>query len=356
MPFHPFSRDSQNGISSLFYLSDEKKRGDIFIDCGFTKLFINMEKDDTAFRYFQNIASWTAREEIHINYDGMRAKDWRPDGIDYTIDINKKWTNFAVKKGGIQKIDLLKLSNIFALDNSGSISQNKIYFKEIRRIVTKYYKEGDKIYLWGSSYKEQSKPQIDEWIEKERGTEGTNPENIAKIAQDCPNHREHLIIVTDGVVSESYIKGSDFLMSQYNIQFKFVSIYVIGRDGNLSVGAPFCRGCPNRTIQIIDENTRIKGPSLSLEEISAFKQFDNINSFEQFNNLYEKLHSVIKAKQLGKDADNDLINKLDLLRGRIIKNLNEPQKNDFEDKWKKLHEIAEKGIHDFKIGTAGIKK
>ena len=57
MPFHPFSRDSDNGINSLFYLSDEKKRRDIFIDCGFTKLFINMGKDDTAFRYFQNIAS-----------------------------------------------------------------------------------------------------------------------------------------------------------------------------------------------------------------------------------------------------------------------------------------------------------
>ena len=69
LPFHPFSRDSDNGISSLFYLSDEKKRGDIFIDCGFTKLFINMERDDTAFRYFQNIASWSARSEIHLIYD-----------------------------------------------------------------------------------------------------------------------------------------------------------------------------------------------------------------------------------------------------------------------------------------------
>ena len=30
-PFRPFSRDSENGISSLFFLSDEKGRGDIFI-------------------------------------------------------------------------------------------------------------------------------------------------------------------------------------------------------------------------------------------------------------------------------------------------------------------------------------
>ena len=44
LPFHPFSRDSDNGISSLYYLSDKQTRGDIFIDCGFSKLFLNMKK------------------------------------------------------------------------------------------------------------------------------------------------------------------------------------------------------------------------------------------------------------------------------------------------------------------------
>lgn len=97
MPFYPFSRDIDNGISSLFYLSDEKKRGDIFIDCWFTKLFINMGKDDISFRYFQNIASWSARREIHIFYDNKDIKEWRPEGINYIIDINKKWSNSKPK-------------------------------------------------------------------------------------------------------------------------------------------------------------------------------------------------------------------------------------------------------------------
>ena len=44
----------------------------------------------------------------------------------------------------------------------------------------------------------------------------------------------------------------------------------VGRDGNLSVGAPYCRGCPNRSIQVLDANNIIKGPSLSLDEIKAF--------------------------------------------------------------------------------------
>ena len=359
LPFHPFSRDSDNGISSLFYLSDEKKRGDIFIDCGFTKLFINMEKDDTAFRYFQNIASWSARPEIHITYDHMDARDWHPDCIDYKIDVSKKWTKFSPKFSPTQKIDLFKLKTLFAFDNSSSISENKnikqLYFNEIDRIVKKYYKEGDKFFLWGSNYKEQSKTQIDEWIKKRVGTEGTHSENIAKIAQNCPSHREHLIIVTDGRVYEKNIKLSDDLMKKYNIQFKFVSVYIIGKQGNLSVGAPFCRGCPNRSIQVLDEKERIAGPTLSLDEISAFNNINNLNSLNQFNNSFDKLLSAIKAKQLGKNADNELCEKLKSLKERILKGLNEKQKNDFEIKWKKLYDIASQGIHEFNIGTAGIK-
>ena len=275
LPFHPFSRDSQKGISSLFYLSDEKKRGDIFIDCGFTKLFINMEKDDTAFRYFQNIASWSARTEIHWFYDGIEAKNWRPEGIDYDIDPNNKWTNFLVKSDKFQKIDRLKLKTIFALDTSSSITGKNAYFKEIDRLIKKFYKKGDKIYTWGSKYEEKTREQIDDWIKNKKGFGGTNSENIAKIAELCPDQREHLIIVTDGEVSEKYIKNSDQLMSKNNIEFKFVSIYVIGNNGNLSVGAPFCRGCPNKTIQILDKE-RIKGPTLSLDDLNTFKKINTI--------------------------------------------------------------------------------
>ena len=61
-----------------------------------------------------------------------------------------------------------------------------------------------------------------------KGPEGTSSINIAKLAVSCPNEREHLIIVTDGKVSESDIKESDKFMNDKNIKFKFVSVYVIG--------------------------------------------------------------------------------------------------------------------------------
>ena len=169
----------------------------------------------------------------------------------------------------------------------------------------------------------------------------------------CPYQREHLIIVTDGEVDEEDIRSSDQLMNNNNIKFQFVSVYVVGRGGNLSVGAPFCRGCPNRTIHIIDANTRVNGPSLSLDEIAAYKRLPNISSFSEFKSLYDKLFSTIKAKQLGKKGDNDMMNKLQDLKSRIINSVNETEKNDFENKWNKLYEMALNGVHDFNIGKAG---
>ena len=355
LPFHPFSRDSDNGISSLFYLSDEKKRGDIFIDCGFTKLFINMDKDDTAFRYFQNIASWSARTEIHLFYDSTDIKEWRPQGINYIIDINNKWKKFKEKPAFAKKVDLKKLKTLFAFDNSGSIRGNTVYFNEIKRIVQKYSKNGDKYFLWDDRYEEKTKSEIEKWIQNKRGSGGTSSEKIAEISNISPNHREHLIIVTDGRVGEGHIRQSDILMNKYNIQFQFVSVYVVGSGGNLSVGAPFCRGCPNRTIHVLDANKRINGPSLSLDEIAAFKSIPNINSISQFNSKYDKLFSAIKAKQLGKNADQDLKNKLSSIKSRLINTVSGTEKNQFEEKWNKLYDMASNGVHDFKIGTAGIK-
>jgi hypothetical protein len=145
-------------------------------------------------------------------------------------------------------------------------------------------------------------------------------------------------------------------MQKYNIKFKFVSVYVVGSGGNLSVGAPFCRGCLNRTIHVLDANKRENGPSISLDEISAFKNITNINSVSEFNAKFKLLHFAIKAKQLGKNGDTDMKNKLSSLKNKIINNLNGTVKTEFESNWSELYEMASNGVHDFKIGPVGIKK
>ena len=65
-PFIPFSRDSDGGINSLFYNGldnrDGQGEGDIFIDCGYTKFFLNMKECGT-FRYLQNIGGFIGSYE-----------------------------------------------------------------------------------------------------------------------------------------------------------------------------------------------------------------------------------------------------------------------------------------------------
>ena len=143
-------------------------------------------------------------------------------------------------------------------------------------------------------------------------------------------------------------------MKQFNIKFKYVSIFIIGTDGNLSVGAPFCRDCPNKTVQILSENKRINGPSLSLEEIAAFKNMSNLDTKESFYEKFDLLKSAIQAKQLGKDGDENMQNILNNLRTKLIENMNQEEKLDFEKKWNILFNMAKFGIHNYDVGTAGI--
>ena len=78
-PFIPFARDTEGGITSLFYLANDSGQGDLILDGGWTKLFCNMEEDGT-FRYIQNIAGFTARPEVHLS-NNINPKDYRPKKI-----------------------------------------------------------------------------------------------------------------------------------------------------------------------------------------------------------------------------------------------------------------------------------
>ena len=93
-----------------------------------------------------------------------------------------------------------------------------------------------------------------------------------------------------------------------------------------------------------------------MDEIAAFNDINKISSISEFDSKYDKLNSAIRAKQLGKNEDDDLKNNLSALKSRLINNVSEQKKVDFEEKWKKLFDMAINGIHDFNIGTAGIKK
>ena len=121
-PFIPFAKNSSGNICIMIYCT-QGKEGDIIIDCGYTKIFFNMStKDIATWRYIQNIAGFLARPEAHMIYDdGETAKNYRPNGVNFTIDyfnIYKINTHNSYKT----------MFSILILDVSGSM---KDYYRSL---------------------------------------------------------------------------------------------------------------------------------------------------------------------------------------------------------------------------------
>jgi hypothetical protein len=218
-PFVPFSKDSDGGYNSVFYLSNGDE-GDIVVDCSYTKFFLEMGTKGTP-RYIQNIVSWLGAPEKHQTRDDCRdGSDFRPRKIDIQIDWNDKWSGFKERPKDLSKPENMK--TLFAVDCSGSISGNKTYFNKLRQLRNKYYNSsrGDKFYAWGSNYYYKNESEMDDFISKEYGPDGTYSYYIAEIGRVTKNENfEHLIIVTDGEVDTDDIDKSDKLVPDYELQY-----------------------------------------------------------------------------------------------------------------------------------------
>ena len=105
----------------------------------------------------------------------------------------------------------------------------------------------------------QSKPEIDEFIANRGGRDGTSSELIADIInKEKSSGYQHLVIVTEGRVTNDIIDESVKKMDEYgfsNSPFLFFS-YIIGDGVDLSVGAPYCRDCPNKAYKINSSGTQ----------------------------------------------------------------------------------------------------
>ena len=131
-PFIKFSRDSDGGINSLFYCGqdrgDGKGEGDIFIDCGYTKFFMNMKECGTS-RYLQNIGGFIGSAERRSNM-GCDPKLYRPEGVNFILDKNPR----LHYKYPTRSFDVVYLVDATA-SMMGSIENVKNYCVEIANIL-----------------------------------------------------------------------------------------------------------------------------------------------------------------------------------------------------------------------------
>ena len=133
-PFIPFSRDSSGKINSLFYLGqdrgNDKDEGNIFIDCGYTKFFLNMKKKGT-YRYLQNIAGFIGSAERRFMY--CDPKSYRPEGLNFVFDKNDKDKYYPYRKNPYDVV--------YLVDATGSmgyyIAKVKDYCVDIAKALKK---------------------------------------------------------------------------------------------------------------------------------------------------------------------------------------------------------------------------
>ena len=117
-PFIPLGRNSSGNICMMLYCTTGKE-GDIFIDCGYTKAFINMSLEDSStWRYISNIAGFLARPEVHLILDEETAKNYRPKGVNFIIDKSNLYTQLKDYFGPSSMFSIL------ILDVSGSMENN----------------------------------------------------------------------------------------------------------------------------------------------------------------------------------------------------------------------------------------
>ena len=344
LPFKPFSINSGGGISTLIYEADSLGRGDIIIDCGYTKCFFNMYQSGT-FRFIQNIAGWTARPEIKFFAENINPRDWRPKGIKYEVKEEAKYDGFLEFRN--MEDEISNMRTLFCIDDSGSTLFDSFYFDEIKDIIKKYYKEnrGDIFYFWNEKKTKASYEEVQLKIEKRLGDGGTKPYLIAEIIdEEKQNEFKHLIIITDGNVYANDIQLADNIMKNINYKFDFVTVYILGEDADLSVGAPFCRKTPNKTmakkkkIDLYEEKI-----TLSKEDIRTLNNIENYYDYNEFKNNYGKIFNAVQAQCIG-TFDYQLKEKLENMFENILNNNNNIDKEFIEKCRKELIGMTEGSI------------
>ena len=130
-PFIPFSKDSKGCINSLFYNGKDRDNGegegDIFIDCSYTKFFLEMNEKGT-YRYLQNLSAFIGSAERRFKISN-HPREYRPKKVNLTFILN-----YDLYKFPSTNIDICYLVDTTGSMN-GSIEKVKKYCIKISDIL-----------------------------------------------------------------------------------------------------------------------------------------------------------------------------------------------------------------------------
>lgn len=229
-----------------------------------------------------------------------------------------------------------KLKKCFAIDYSGSTFGNKFYHENVKNILDTKYKNNDDIIIWDHKSKFIPYKEYMEINKKREGDGCTFPKVIFNLFnKDKKGHYSEFILITDGEVSQNEVQecDSNFQSSKNNLIYDYAEVYLIGdkKSTNLSVGCPFTRFCPSKTILKCPQEEKIITQVYS-EDLKIVEKISSISTEGEFNENYESLKNALIVRLIGTSGDIEIRKNLLLMQKRIIRNNSEQKKIEKEEK------------------------
>ena len=319
-PFIPFARDSDGGISIMIYYG--KGCGDIVIDCGFTKCFIEMKEEGT-FRYIRNLSAVTSRCDV-LTKEGEDPQTWRPDFIDYKLEKkNYFWPYFQ------RKIYIIEADKPLSKDSKSYIYEqilNELY-SEYNNIIYFYSNGVHKIKLEDIMKENSLIPELNT-----QNNLAQIAKNLLKECNDKFGNYYTLEIFSDGYCSDRDNKFIDFVLSCEEINMNMCQYQLL----------------PGIEVNITADFTQL-----------ALSQLDGIKSLEEFNNKYKDIRNclIFLPYQYSINISiMDIKKELDRISDDIIEKIEVQElKDEASKKLKILKFYAASEIEDFEFNTAAYK-
>jgi hypothetical protein len=214
---------------------------------------------------------------------------------------------------------------LFAIDYSTSVTGNWFYYQEVSAIVKDNIRGNDVILLWDHGYRQITTEELEEVISSQSGGGGTAPIAIAEAISFLGKSKKwHLILITDGQVGVTSIDQCDSFVNDHDLRFDFVTGFMIGEEGNLSVLCPFTRGCSHIVHAISLNGSTISRNEIAWvndDDLALLSKIGEMTKVEEFERSFESLRRSLIARTLGTIGDRRLRNEMIDLQNRLARNL-----------------------------------
>jgi len=300
-PFIPFARDSEGGISIMIYYGIGC--GDVVIDCGFTKCFIEMKEEGT-FRYIRNLSAVTSRCDVLMK-NGEDPQTWKPDFINYKLDLSKKyfWEDFK------RKIYIIDIDKPLKEETKKFIYDQIIngIYSEYNNIIY-FYSNGIRRIKLEDIIKENSLiPEINKQNNMDQIAE-----NILHEVSEKFGNNYNLEIFSDGYCQERDNKFIDFILTSNNIDMNRCLYQLLpGLDIDIS---------PEFTLLTLRKLEAIK----TLEEFNEnYKNIRNCLIFLPYQYSIKNNINIFGIKSSLERISNEIIDSLqdEMIRGESMKKM-----------------------------------